>query len=981
MAYRKADPNANGGSSSATREIAALDFLLNIPLEAEQGIVRSGLEAEQNSIDVGNGIGIGDIDVGMGMGMGMDSNGDYEEEKMELQGHPNRTHNRNRPVETTIIGGGRDIYDDILERKIIGGTTMMTTTAEASASIVPGNNNNNNNSNNSSWWQPMIRKNKEFFSAEGERMKRRQQLELEMGTLEAPDGNALSAMEDGTLKRVSIENRNDRVGAAGAGPGAVPVGFGMHSSSFSQPLQPKNIINNNINQSTSTSFHGAAAAAAGVVDGNTILYGEAFIPGRRLDGYEATHVKIPREEAQTELKTTMRSVVRKAAVREWERKMINPSMNRNRSNRRNSSAADDDDEGEDGEQSLLDGRIFFSGMSSYPMAVFSVIKYEPKKEEEIRRRRKLEALGGGGSQFVMPSRDWRGVSYRALLPRVEKKNRAFNRIIEHGRKDAFARRKKRLIRKKMRERRNRKRKQKKEDRGGGTTSSRGDDNNNNEDHSHTNTSDESNTVSSDLSSDDVPFFGSERTIIESDIESKRSDDSNTMGDLSSSSEESTAYYPGFLDDPEMVQGRHRHVMVGDKITGCVVSSTIHFVSPVDLKAELNKQFRERFDQWEPPKPQRKYIGARVVDGFYTLVDPTESITLQEEDQRTSDDEGGTSSRRKRKSSLAAEIEIIRMPPSLTLSKIRSIKQQALLACVDCDIEVSTVALACVYFERLALDCRVDKTNRRLTFAACLLIAVKINEANVTLVHEQSNKTTKKGVGVLKSWIRPRRDNDGFASLLEFFAHEWSLSLKTLFAAEFGVFAALGFKLHATPSQVAFHFKRLTKKMEYSTRDYLGKEMYEQWQATLKEEARRKDEKQQRHEERQQRKEEQLLKLQHELQMRTEAKVQQNNTSIFSRVAHDNATEEFSPRETVEDSLSAAVGNADTPMKKKSGLNILNRIGLRKSVNNLNTLVSPHRTQKNNDELLKNETEHMIINKKEQLMRRSNSSPSFKRSAM
>lgn len=101
-----------------------------------------------------------------------------------------------------------------------------------------------------------------------------------------------------------------------------------------------------------------------------------------------------------------------------------------------------------------------------------------------------------------------------------------------------------------------------------------------------------------------------------------------------------------------------------------------------------------------------------------MIDPTEPHQ-DEIDHRSSEDEG-ISGRRIRKSS-HTDIDTTRMPPSLTLSKIRKIKRQALIACIDCNIEVSTVALACVYFERLALDCRVDKSNRRLTLAACLLI--------------------------------------------------------------------------------------------------------------------------------------------------------------------------------------------------------------------------------------------------------------------
>ena len=202
------------------------------------------------------------------------------------------------------------------------------------------------------------------------------------------------------------------------------------------------------------------------------------------------------------------------------------------------------------------------------MAVFSVIKYERKKEEETRRRQRLEAAGGGGSKFVMPSRDWRGVSYRALLPRVERKNKAFNRLIEQGRRDAFRRREKRLKRLKRREKRNRQKKK-----------------HENEDNVDTGSSDasyESNTLSiSDTNSNDIPLF--ENEMIDGIKITPQHEEDDLSQYSTSSSEESTTYYPGFLDDPEMTFGRHRHVMVGDRVTGCVVSSTIHFVSPVDLK--------------------------------------------------------------------------------------------------------------------------------------------------------------------------------------------------------------------------------------------------------------------------------------------------------------------------------------------------------------------------------------------------------------
>ena len=323
------------------------------------------------------------------------------------------------------------------------------------------------------------------------------------------------------------------------------------------------------------------------------------------------------------------------------------------------------------------------------------------------------------------------------------------------------------------------------------------------------------------------------------------DDSSTTSDSSSSSEDS--YTPGLLDDPGMVLGRHRNVMIGDRVTGPIVSSTIQFVKPAVLKAELNKQFRERFDGWEPPKSARKYIGAKVIQGNYVLIDPTEEYDEQSYVGRRP--RQGSVNSMSNNSDGGAKEYTIRMPPSLTLSKIRSVKRQALNAAVKANLEIGTVALACVYFERLCLDCRVDKSNRRVTFAACLLLAAKLNEPNVVLVmerekkqHGSANKTSsshdEKQTRFL-SMIRPnKRSNNMFESLLLFFTQDWNLSLKHLFTVEWGVFAALNFSLDATPSQIAFHFKRLMKTLEWNALNYLGSIMYNQWQDALADEEER-----------------------------------------------------------------------------------------------------------------------------------------------
>ncbi|CCI43952.1 unnamed protein product [Albugo candida] len=126
----------------------------------------------------------------------------------------------------------------------------------------------------------------------------------------------------------------------------------------------------------------------------------------------------------------------------------------------------------------------------------------------------------------------------------------------------------------------------------------------------------------------------------------------------------TCYIPNYLDDPEFRQGRHRHVVRGDKIIGPVISSILLFVKPDELKEELNRKFREKHT-W--------------------------------------------------------------LTTDLSLSKIRNLKRETLLICQRLDLEVATAALACVLFEKLILDHCVTKANRKLYMSVCLVLAAKFNE--------------------------------------------------------------------------------------------------------------------------------------------------------------------------------------------------------------------------------------------------------------
>ncbi|KAL7533136.1 hypothetical protein ACHAXR_005065 [Thalassiosira sp. AJA248-18] len=754
--------NANMNSNSAapesflwaTREIAALDFLMNVPLKSEKDVVRAGLsggrwhrqhharESTKASTNLNFSSGIEDI---------------AEENK------------------SGVPSNSRNLSSFDIARSSIGieeeATTNDTESSIHTQTLI-GEHSKNHAAAGGRWWDKLILKDTRFFSAANQQAQRREQLEMEEKELERPTESPSLVM------MTSVAN---------GGNGSSGISFGAASMG-------------NQNKRIFTSTPSSANAAGGV-------------PGRRLDGREAVTIEIPEE-----LRRPVRTVARQAAVREWEIGIAYGAQQGMKQHQPPNHLTIGSHYKTKTRNALLDGRVFFSTKKSYPVALMSTIKYEPEKEETLRKRRQLEELGGGGTQFVLPERDWRGISYRALLPQVgkPKQNKAFNRLL----------------------------------RGNASPAEKG---------SKKVKPSSPRNIDTSSSGEDI-------------------DDTSSL----SSSEESDcgAYYPGFLDDPHMVQGRNRNVMMGDKVTGPIISSTIQFIKPSVLKADLNKQFRERFDQWEPPKSQRKYIGAQIIDGVYTLIDPTE--TMQE------DDDVDNIRGRLRAGSVSAqhEREKIRMPPSLTLSKIRSLKQQALVACIRARIEISTLALACIYFERLCLACRVDKSNRRLSFAACLLLAAKVNESNSMIAYDRGVETKSDGsqLPLMTSWVKPNKKSGKiFESLIVFFTHDWSLSLKQLYAAEWIVFTALGFSLKAAPSEVAFHFKRLLRVLEWNPRSYLGSEMYRQWKESLMDESRQNEMRKVRHEARIKRNERNLLKLQHKLHL------QQHTEELSSRSSRRSST--------------------------------------------------------------------------------------------
>lgn len=558
---KKTGGNANTSSESflwATREMAALDFLMNVPLNAEKDIVRAGLSegrwqhghhrhASPSRHQPRN--------------YSTTQTASQQEHHHEVYDEENKNCSMSQqPHPRSLSAFDITARCDIEVGRMSEATTTMTDTSSLHAmdsKLSTAGTTTVTAGGGGRWWDKLILKDKRFFSAANQQAQLREQLELEEKELERPTESP----------SMLVMSSNDG-----------------------------NVLNAQYNNTMAMMGASATTATAG-----------GGVPGRRLDGIEAVTITIPTEFRRRP--APLRAAARQAAVREWEIKIAygaqqggtnqrlsqHQGMNHVENHTTTSSSSR--------QQALLDGRVFFSTKKSYPVAVFSTIKYEPKKEETLRRRKQLEKLGGGGTQFVLPERDWRGISYRALLQKhkKEKQNKAFNRLI-----------------------------------GGANASPH----------------------------DKRPSSPRDRDLFD-DISSSDEDNDNTDPESSSDDDSAGYYHVGFLDDPQMVQGRNRNVMMGDKVTGPIISSTIQFVKPSVLKADLNKQFRERFDQWEPPKSQRKYIGAKIIDGVYTLIDPTKTM---QEDMDDVNNIGG----RGRSGSISAEHEreTIRMPPSLTLSKIR-----------------------------------------------------------------------------------------------------------------------------------------------------------------------------------------------------------------------------------------------------------------------------------------------------------------------
>jgi hypothetical protein len=231
------------------------------------------------------------------------------------------------------------------------------------------------------------------------------------------------------------------------------------------------------------------------------------------------------------------------------------------------------------------------------------------------------------------------------------------------------------------------------------------------------------------------------------------DDDNDEDEGEGANEEDDGYQPGEIDNPALGAGKYSQKLGSDGTLGPVLITLVQFSTSAQLKNELN-------DLWRDRHPEQ--------------------------------------------------------PPSLSLSKLRNLKAEALHGAHAINLEVATVAYACVYLERLCLQRIVTKANRRVTMAACLVLALKFNEPVYLTGGAEAARDPK------------------LAALLAFFEQEWSVSHEAVWGAELGVLVRLKFRLHSPSAHLTHHFLRLLKHgfINLSPREYLGSDLFAAWERSV-----------------------------------------------------------------------------------------------------------------------------------------------------
>jgi len=134
-------------------------------------------------------------------------------------------------------------------------------------------------------------------------------------------------------------------------------------------------------------------------------------------------------------------------------------------------------------------------------------------------------------------------------------------------------------------------------------------------------------------------------------------------------------------------------------------------------------------------------------------------------------------------------------PSLTLSKLRNLQKDLReITQTMHDLDVCSVALAWVYFEKLVLKDYVRKASRKLLAGACLVLAYKFHQRG-------DREKIRKLAGEIRKMDRKDR-----------------LQWEDLHEAELKVFVWLEFSLHVPASEVMPHVHRIMKDLGMTSQE-------------------------------------------------------------------------------------------------------------------------------------------------------------------
>ncbi|KAH0617781.1 hypothetical protein JD844_016361 [Phrynosoma platyrhinos] len=127
--------------------------------------------------------------------------------------------------------------------------------------------------------------------------------------------------------------------------------------------------------------------------------------------------------------------------------------------------------------------------------------------------------------------------------------------------------------------------------------------------------------------------------------------------------------------------------------------------------------------------------------------------------------------------------VLIFPSYMVWTQLYLKREMRKLAQDECGFEEPTVAMAFVYFEKLALKGKLNKQNRKLCAGACVLLAAKI------------------GSDLKKHEVK---------HLIDKLEEKFRLNRRELIAYEFPVLVALEFALHLPEHEVMPHYRRLVQ---------------------------------------------------------------------------------------------------------------------------------------------------------------------------